>query len=120
MSDTSIDLVVRFSIKPGKLEAFRAKVQEIAAAVEAEEPQTVAYTTYVDAEGKAAILIERYRSSEDFLAHFKRTGPALGPLLELAPATEILTLGAPNDAAKGLLASISATFLTKVSGFSRG
>ena len=29
MSDTSIDLVVRFSIKPGKLEAFRAKVQEI-------------------------------------------------------------------------------------------
>ena len=60
MSDTSIELVVRFSIKPGNLEAFRAKVKEIATAVEAEEPSTVAYTTYVDPEGKAAILIERF------------------------------------------------------------
>ncbi len=119
MSDTSLQIVVRFAIKDGNLEAFRAKCREIAHAVEAEEPETAAYTTYVDAEGKTAVLVERYASSAAFLAHFRRTGPSLGPLLELAPATEILTLGEPDAEARALLASIHASFLGKVTGFQR-
>lgn len=119
MSDTSLQVIVRFSIREGNLEAFRAKCREIAQAVESEEPGTVAYTTYVDTEGKTAVLVERYGSSAAFLAHFRRTGPSLGPLLELAPATEILTLGEPDAEARTLLASLHATFLGKVAGFQR-
>lgn len=119
MSDTSLQIVVRFAIKEGKLEAFRAKSLEIAQAAEAEEPQTAAYTTYVDAEGKTAVLVERYASSAAFLAHFRHTGPSLGPLLELAPATEVLTLGEPDAEARALLASIHSTFFTKLAGFQR-
>ncbi|MFH0915216.1 MAG: antibiotic biosynthesis monooxygenase [bacterium] len=119
MADESFRLIVRQSIKPGRLEEFKKLATEYTAAAEANEPTTRGYEWFVAEDGSACYLNEFYGSSEAFLLHFGNLGPKLGAMLEISPMEEMIVLGEPSQHVRDMLTGHGAKFYAPHVGFAR-
>ena len=115
----SIEILVRFEIKPENLQAFRAKIAELTSSISAEEPATSAYDFFLDETKTTSVLSERYPDSEAFLAHMARTGPHLPGLIALASPASVYVLGSVSAKAREVLVGFGAKFLEPVASLSR-
>jgi len=119
MNNKNLRLMVGLTIAEGRLEEFKARVLALVEKVETTEPTTTSYEWFINDAGNKCYVSESFSSSEAFLLHSQNSGSALGPVLELAPITEMIVFGNPNKEVVAALSEHNAQFLTFETGFSR-
>jgi len=119
MENTELRLIVGLNIGEGQLEKFKNMAQEIAGSVEATESNTSAYEWFINDAGDKCYVSELYPDSDALISHLKNVGAALGPLLEIAPLTEMLVFGMPSDEAAEILNGFGAQLFPFLAGFKR-
>ena len=72
MRNDSIDVIVRFRVKPGKLELYKEAVDFILSTAEAKEPYVLEYNIYKNAEG-VYTQYERYADEAALHRHLEGT-----------------------------------------------
>jgi hypothetical protein len=92
---------------------------EVAANIQAKEPDTLNYEFFVSADEKTFQGYERYVNSAAILTHFENTSSGMGPLLPMVEITSVIVYGNPNDEAREAFAGFGATFMTPIGGFAR-
>ena len=66
--DNAVSWVVELAVKPGKLESFRALMEEMVTSTR-EEQGALAYQWYVSDDGSTVHIYERYASSAAVMEH---------------------------------------------------
>jgi quinol monooxygenase YgiN len=117
MSKLSYSL--EFNINQGQLDAFKAMANDYIAAAEANEPDTLRYQWYLNADATKCLLHEKFASSEACLAHLGHVGPTLPNLFALAPVSRFEVTGEPSDGLKAALADLQPVYYTPFGGFDR-
>ena len=72
MTNNSIDVIVRFRVKPGKLEIYKQATDFILSTAEAKEPYVLEYNVYKNAEG-VYTQYERYADEAALHRHLEGT-----------------------------------------------
>ena len=119
MNNTELRLLVGLTIAEGQLELFKTRVLALIEKVETTESTTISYEWFINDTGNKCYVSESFSSSEAFLSHSQNSGSALGPVLELAPITEMIVFGNPNSEVVAALSEHGAQFLAFEAGFSR-
>jgi quinol monooxygenase YgiN len=73
--------IVRFTFHPGMVEEYKRLSAEAMAIVRTQEPDTLQFDTYFDADETRAVVIERYRDSDALVAHSEHMAPLMEPLM---------------------------------------
>ena len=119
MSDV-VQWVVEFDIKDGELENLKAVMNEMVAATNANEPDTMCYEWFISGDGKGLHIYERYADSAAVLTHLKTFGEKFAErLLAAANPTRLFVYGDPNSAARAALAGFGAVHMEQIGGFAR-
>ncbi len=116
---SKISYSLEFNITAGQLDAFKAIASGYIAAAEANEPGTLRYQWYLNADATKCLLHEKFASSEACLAHLGNVGPTLPNLLALAPVTRFEVTGEPSDELKAALADLQPVYYAPMDGFDR-
>lgn len=116
---SKLSYVLEFTIPAGQADAFTAKAHGFITPTEANEPGTLRYSWFLNAEGTKCILVEKFASSEALLTHLGNVGPTLPELLAIAPITRFEVLGDPSDDVRAALGDLGAVFFAPLGGFDR-
>jgi hypothetical protein len=103
----TLQLVVRFSIHPGKTDKFKQLAQK-AFAVTRNEAGNLQYDYLLSADESTCVVLEKYDDSDAFLAHVVNLGEILGQMLaisEIAPEV----YGNPSEALVNATAELNPT-----------
>ena len=114
-----ISWVVEVVVRPGRIGALRALMEELVAGARA-EPGTLAYEWYVSDDGATVHVVERYAGSEATIVHnaaFAERWAAR--FLDAVEPTRFTVYGDPSPAARAVLDGFGATYLAPWGGFSR-
>lgn len=112
--------LLEVDIKPGQLDAFRALMEEMVAATEANEPGTLNYEWLIDGEQKTCHIYERYRDSAATMVHLGTFGSSYAKrFMDAADPKRIVVYGNPNAEVKSVLDGLGAVYLTPFGGFTR-
>ena len=107
-------------INPGKLDAFKALVEEMSAATKANEPGAVAYEWSLSPDGTKFHILEHYKNSAATATHIKNFGAHFAArFLGLVTPTYMNVYGTPNDEVREMLAGFGPSYYTHVAGFVR-
>ncbi len=118
MSD-AVSWVLMVNVKDGQLDVFRALMDEMVAATQA-EPGTIMYEWFVSDDGGTVHVYERYADSDATLAHLGSFGANYAErFFAAADATGFYVYGNPSAAAREALAGVGAEFLGPFGGFAR-
>jgi hypothetical protein len=86
-------------LKPGKLDAEKARVPGLAEFIEANEPRLLAFNEYANAEGTEVAVVQVHPDAESFEFHMgvvrERASRAYSETLDAT--TGIQVFGTPND-----------------------
>jgi quinol monooxygenase YgiN len=85
MPNDSIDVIVRFREKPGKLEIYKQAMDFILSTAEAKEPSVLEYSIYKNAEG----VYTQYERYEDEAALHRHLEGTMDNQIKWAEAIEI-------------------------------
>lgn len=96
--DRLIVYVDRSEIAEGRLEEVRAKIGELAAFVDANEPQIVSYAVYLDAGGRTMSVVHIHRDPASLATHLRIAGPLFREFVELVRLRSIDIYGDLPDA----------------------
>jgi quinol monooxygenase YgiN len=77
----------RLVIRDGKLDEFKRLVAQAVELVRANEPGTIEYNIYLNAEGTEAFVHERYRDSAAGMAHSANIAGLMEAFLDVATIT---------------------------------
>jgi quinol monooxygenase YgiN len=110
---------IKVQIFPSKLEEFRTLVREqITSALQ--EPGTLDYDWYFNADNSACHTYERYRDSEAVIRHATTFVNTFAErFLQTCRPTDLDVYGMPNEAAKALLDPFNPTYYSTREGFAR-
>jgi quinol monooxygenase YgiN len=110
---------IEVEILAGKLEDFRALVRDLIAS-SMEEPGTLDYDWYFNADNTVCHTYERYRDSEAVIAHGTTFSTRfVERFLQTCRQTGLDVYGSPSDDAKAALSVYGPTWYTRESGFDR-
>jgi quinol monooxygenase YgiN len=87
--------IARFRFHPGKVEEYKRLSAQAMDIVRAEEPGTLEYSIYFNADESEAVVIERFASSEALLEHGAHMAEISAAVLTLGTVEGEL-LGEPN------------------------
>lgn len=125
--DRPIVYVDRSEIAEGRSEEVRARIGQLAAFVDANEPQVVSYGAYLDADGRTMSVVHVHRDPASLATHLRVAGPLFGEFRELVRLRSIDIYGDPPDAVVGqlrdkarLLGDATVTVHPFAAGFVRG
>ena len=108
---------IEVEVLPGKLQEFHALVRELIASSE-QEPGTLEYDWFFDAENKVCHTYERYQDSAAVAQHTRTFGAQFAErFTNCCRQIGLDVCGNPNETAKTLLGQYGANFFTKWSGF---
>ena len=117
MSDVvSWDLML--SVKDGKLEEFRALMDEMVAATQ-NEPGALIYEWFVSADGSAVHIYERYADSAATMAHLGSFAGFADRFFGCVDPTGFYVYGNPDQAASDALTGSGAQIMGSFGGFAR-
>jgi quinol monooxygenase YgiN len=115
--DSAVSWVVELAVKSGKLESFRALMEEMVTSTR-QEPGALAYEWFVSEDGTAVHIYERYASSAAVLEHLQNFGQKFAERFFAAvDATRFTVYGTPSDAAKAGLSGLGPAFFGPFGGF---
>jgi quinol monooxygenase YgiN len=119
MSD-AIHWVLEVAVKPGQGENFKALVQDMAKATQANEPGVLIYEWNLAADGTTCQIYERYKDSAAILTHLENFGKNFaGRFFDVVAPTKFYVYGTPNEEAKKGLAVLGPVYFKQVGGFRR-
>jgi quinol monooxygenase YgiN len=88
--------IARFRFLEGKREEFLRLSEQATALVLANEPGTLQYDLYLNADQSECMVIERYRDSEAAIAHAANLGHLFAAVFETVTLVHGELLGAPS------------------------
>lgn len=117
MSDVvSWDLML--SVKDGKLDEFRALMDEMVAATK-DEPGALIYEWFVSDDGTAVHIYERYADSDATMAHLGSFAGFAPRFFGAVDPTGFYVYGNPNEATAEALTGSGAQIMGSLGGFAR-
>jgi quinol monooxygenase YgiN len=119
MSD-QIYWVLELSVKPGEADNCKALMNEMVAATEANEPDTLSYEWTLSADGTTCHIYERYTDSAASLAHLGTFAATFAErfLAALEP-TGFTVYGNPSAELREALGAFGPAYMTPAAGFTR-
>jgi quinol monooxygenase YgiN len=91
--------VDRSEVRPGKVDELRTAIAELAAHVDANEPQLLSYAAFLDPDGEHLTVIHVHRDPRSLERHAVIAGPLFGRFAELLRLLRIDLYGSPSDTA---------------------
>ena len=88
--------IARFRFHEGKREEFMRLSEQATALVLANEPGTLQYDIYLNADQSECMVIERYRDSEAAIAHAANLGDLFAAVFETVTVVHGELLGEPS------------------------
>lgn len=85
-------------IREGKIDELKIGLAELVEFVEANEPEPIAYSIYIDEAGGRMTVVQIHPSSESMEVHMKLAGPIFQKFTELVVLSRIDFYGTPSDA----------------------
>jgi hypothetical protein len=92
-------------IHHGRLEELRAAVRELAAFVEANEPDPVSYQVYFSDDGRRMTVVQVHPDSTSMERHMEIAAPIFARFADLLTLRTVDVYGSPSDAVLDLLRS---------------
>ncbi len=118
MHDT-VSWLVKVTVKPGELDAFRALMEEMVAHAQT-QPGTLIYEWFVSDDGGAVHIYERYADSAAALDSNNAFGEHFAErFMTAVDVTGFYVYGNPNDAVRKAHGDVGAQFLESFGGFAR-
>lgn len=112
--------VLELELQTGQENAFHSLMEEMVAATQANEANTLNYEWSTSADGKLCHIFERYADSAAAITHLETFGEKYAKrFLEVLKPIRFVVYGAPNQALKDVLAGLNPTYMQPVAGFSR-
>ncbi len=119
MSET-VQWVLEVAIKQGELNNFKALMNEMVEATQANEPNTTNYEWFIIDDGQTCHLYERYADSAATMTHLASFGENFADrfLAAVAP-TRLVVYGNPSAEVREALAAFGAVHMAQIGGFAR-
>ena len=95
--------IARVKFHPGGLDEWKRLTEQAIEIVRSQDPGTLQYEVFLNADESEAIVFERYRDADAALAHFANIAHLMAPLTATATVTGEV-LGTPNAAMRAQLA----------------
>lgn len=112
--------VVELSVKPGMQEGFKDLMQDMVAVIEQNEPGTLNYQLFFNAEEGIANIFEQYEDGMAFKSHLENFNRQFAVRFgEVVEVTRFTALGNPNSEIREILAGFGAIVLEPLIGFAR-
>ena len=119
MSD-HVHWMLEVAIKPGELDNFKALMNEMVEATEANEPNTLNYEWFISEDGSNCHIYERYADSAATMTHLGSFGQNYAErFLAMVNPTRFVVYGNPNDEVRQALAGFGAVHMEQIGGFAR-
>jgi quinol monooxygenase YgiN len=96
---SEIRVRAKVKVRDGRFDEFRAVGAELVSAVQASDPDTVAYAVYLNESTSTGIFLEHYGSSEGMLGHFENVGGLFSKIFDLCDVEPMEVHGEPSPAA---------------------
>ena len=121
MEHHRIHFRAELTIEAGKIDEFKALVQEMSQVVEANEPETIQYQFYLDSAGTTCIVNEIYASSEAVLAHMTSVASQtiLPKVFSVSRISRLDVYGNPSEELQKVLTRFGPQIYSLCAGFSR-
>jgi hypothetical protein len=101
------------------MDDFKQVVSKVIAAV-AQEPGTLMYEWCLRPDGKTFDVVERYQSSDAFVAHVNHVLSTLGKDLgQVQKEVQLVVYGSPGAPLKQVLAQFKPVYQAPIDGFTR-
>jgi len=85
-------------IREGKIDELKTGLSELVEFVEANEPEPIAYSIYIDEAGSRMTVMQIHPSSASMELHMRLAGPIFEKFTELVVLSRIDFYGTPSDA----------------------
>jgi quinol monooxygenase YgiN len=111
--------VVKLAIKPGQLDSFKALMNEMVDAIQADEPGTLNYELFMSADQATCHIYEQYADAAAVTTHldnFQRFAERFGEAVDI---TDFTVYGKPNDRIRAVLGGFGAVIMEPLCGFGR-
>ena len=92
----SLIVVDTSEIREGRLEELRAAVAEMAAFVEANEPDPVSYQVFFSEDGRRMTVIQIHPDADSMERHMEVTGPVFARFADLLELRTVDVYGVPS------------------------
>ena len=96
--------IARFRFRAGKRDEYLRLSEQAAALVRANEPGTLQYDLFLNADQSECMIVERYRDSEAAMAHAANIGPMFAAVFETVDIVHGELLGDPSPELRANLA----------------
>ena len=103
--------IARFKFHEGKRDEYLRLSDQATELVRANEPGTLQYDLFMNADQSECMIIERYRDSEAALAHFANVGHLFAAVFDTVTLVHGELLGEPNAELSANLAGSDAPAL---------
>jgi quinol monooxygenase YgiN len=116
----NVHWILEVSINDGELDNFKALMEEMVAATQADEPGALNYEWFLSPDGKTCHIYERYADSDATRVHMKNFGEKFaGRFMGCVKMGRTDLYGDPDDQLKGMLAGMGAVHYSQIGGFAR-
>ena len=109
----------QLSIGEGNLEDFKAFVNRMIEITKANEPNTLVYEWYINADGTECHLLETFEDSDAFMAHLGNVGHMFDTLFTYATVTRAKIYGDPSAELKQSLDPLGVEYFGHFNGITR-
>ena len=116
----SVSWLLEFTIQDGQLDNFKSLTKEMIEATQSNEPGALNYEYFLEADGKAGQVYERYTDSAATMVHLGNFGEKFAErfLAVLAPV-RFFVYGSPSDDVKAALEAFGPVYMEDAGGFAR-
>ncbi len=112
--------ILELAVKPGQADAFKALMNEMVEATQANEPDALNYEWTLSADGATCHIHERYADSAATMTHLASFGANFAErFLAAVEPTRFTVYGNPNAEVRGALDGFGAVYMTPAAGFAR-
>lgn len=111
--------MLELSINPDQADNFPALMNDMVAATDANEPDTLAYEWHTSADGSTVHIYERYADSAAVMTHLGGFQPFAGRFMEILTPQRFTVYGPASDEVKEALAVLGAAYMEPAGGFIR-
>ena len=119
MSD-HVAWLLELTIKPGEFDNFKALMEEMVAATQANEPGALKYEWSVNEDNTVCHIYERYADSAATMIHLGTFGEKFaGRFMSVLTPTRFMLYGSPDEQVKSALAGLKPVSMTSIGGFAR-
>ena len=112
--------VLELAIKPGEFDNFKALLNEMVKATQANEPNALNYEWFISKDNKSCHIYERYVDSAAVMTHLGTFGQKFAErfMAALEP-TRFTVYGNPSDEVIKALSGFGPVYMAPIGGFAR-